>query len=125
MRFLVDQDVYKLTVDKLKELGHDVVTVKELGMARASDEDLITVAREQNRILVTRDKDFGEFLFFKDKISAGVIFLRVTPGTLGAVHRQLDIIDSLSHSLIYSSTHLPIHPFTHSLIYSLTHLPIT
>ena len=90
MHFLVDQDVYKLTVDRLKELGHDVITVKELGMARASDEDLLRVAEDQNRILVTRDKDFGEFLFFKDKISAGVIFLRVTPGTLSAVHRQLD-----------------------------------
>jgi predicted nuclease of predicted toxin-antitoxin system len=75
MHFLVDQDVYKLTVDRLKELGHDVITVKELGMARASDEDLLRVAEDQNRILVTRDKDF---------------FLRVTPGTLSAVHRQLD-----------------------------------
>ena len=37
MHFLVDQDVYKLTVDRLKELGHDVIRVKELGMARASD----------------------------------------------------------------------------------------
>ncbi len=89
MRFLVDQDVYKLTVDKLKEWEHDVVTVKELGIARAFDEDLLTVAKEQNRILITRDKGFGGLLFLKEKVSVGVIFLRITPRTLTEVHRQL------------------------------------
>lgn len=32
MRFLIDQDVYQVTVDQLKEWGHDVTTVRELEM---------------------------------------------------------------------------------------------
>lgn len=32
MRLLIDQDVYRVTIDQLKEWGHDVVTAKELGM---------------------------------------------------------------------------------------------
>jgi len=39
MKFLIDHDVYKITVDFLKHLGNDVVTVKELGLHMASDEE--------------------------------------------------------------------------------------
>ncbi len=59
MRFLIDQDVYRITIDELKEWGHDVVTAKELGMQQASDQDLLRKAREIDRLLITRDKDFG------------------------------------------------------------------
>ncbi len=43
MLFLIDQDVYKITVDKLKEWGHDVVTAENLGMQRASEEKALRV----------------------------------------------------------------------------------
>lgn len=89
MRFLSDQDVYKITIDMLKEMGHDVITAKELGMQRASDEDLLKFAREDDRLLITRDKDFGALLFLKEEISAGVILLRGTPKTIGKLHHQL------------------------------------
>lgn len=89
MRFLIDQDVYKLTIDYLREWGHDVVTIKELGMSRASDEDFLTTARETNRLLITRDKDFGGLLFLKEEAATGVIFLRGTPKTFGEVHQEL------------------------------------
>ena len=89
MRFLVDQDVYRLTIDKLKEWGHDVVTLKEFGSSRASDEDLLKIGKDQNRILITRDKDFGGLLFLKEKESKGVIFLRIGPKSLEEVHREL------------------------------------
>lgn len=37
MKFLLDQDVYGTTVRFLKELGHDVVPVAQIGLARAQD----------------------------------------------------------------------------------------
>lgn len=89
MRILADQDVYKLTIDKLKEWGHDVVTAKELGMQRASDEDLLNAAREDNRLLITRDKDFGALIFLREEVSTGIILLRVVPKTIEKVHREL------------------------------------
>jgi len=89
MRFLADHDVYKLTIEYLREWGHDVITIKELGMSRASDEDLLNKARETNRLLITRDKDFGGLLFLKEKIATGVIFLRGNPRTFAEVHQEL------------------------------------
>jgi predicted nuclease of predicted toxin-antitoxin system len=57
MRFLLDQDVYALTARFLADAGHDVVQVEQLGLSQASDEEILKTAQEQNRILVTRDRD--------------------------------------------------------------------
>ena len=73
MHFLADQDVYRITIDVLKEWGHDVVPIKEIGMARARDENLLSAARKVDRILITRDKDFGELLFLKEEMGTGVL----------------------------------------------------
>ena len=92
MRFLIDQDVYQVTVDQLKQWGHDVTTARELEMHRASDESLLAKAREADRLLVTRDKDFGALTFLKELLSTGVILLRLTPMTIEDVHRELGLL---------------------------------
>jgi len=63
MRLLLDQDVYTSTARFLSELGHDVVPVARIGLARAKDEELLAVAHTQGRILVTRDRDYGSLDF--------------------------------------------------------------
>lgn len=88
MKFLADQDVYAGTTRYLRSLGHDVVTASELGLSRASDEALLQLARNQKRILVTRDRDYGALVFVKS-LGAGVLYLRVLPSTQDAVHTEL------------------------------------
>ena len=90
MRLLLDQDMYKMTSDQLREWGHNVVTVREIGMERAEDQDLLKKAKEASRILVTRDKDFGRLVFLKGELSTGVIFLRITPGSAELAHQELN-----------------------------------
>jgi uncharacterized protein with PIN domain len=65
MRFLLDHDVYAITARYLMTLGHDVQTVAQLGLAEADDEELLAAAREQDRLLVTRDRDFGNLVFVR------------------------------------------------------------
>jgi predicted nuclease of predicted toxin-antitoxin system len=89
MNFLSDHDVYKVTVDLLRKWGHDVKTVKEIGMHQATDKELLRIAIESNRILVTRDKDFGSLVFLEELLSVGVILLRITPLSVEDVHREL------------------------------------
>ena len=89
MHFLIDQDVYSVTVNWLRELGHDVLTAKEIGMERAADQKLLRKAREYSRVFVTRDKDFGALVFLRKELSAGVILLRMDPRTIDSVHEQL------------------------------------
>ncbi len=65
MKFLLDQDVYASTARFLIELGHNVVPAAQIGLSRADDEELLKVAQEQGRILITRDRDFGDLVFMK------------------------------------------------------------
>ncbi len=65
MRFLIDQDVYAITIRFLSGLGHDVVTAAQIGLAQAEDLELLRVAQGQVRIFVTRDRDFGGLVFVR------------------------------------------------------------
>jgi predicted nuclease of predicted toxin-antitoxin system len=89
MKFLLDQDVYASTARLLNGLGHDVVPVAQIGLSQADDSELLRIAQEQNRILVTRDRDFGG-LVFVENLGAGVIYLRILPSTQNAVHNELE-----------------------------------
>jgi predicted nuclease of predicted toxin-antitoxin system len=91
MRFLLDQDVYALTARLLRGLGHDVVLAFEIGGSQAPDSDLLRTAQEQERIFVTRDRDFGSLVFVQE-IRVGVIYLRIQPTTLTSVHQKLGAI---------------------------------
>lgn len=88
MKFLLDQDVYATTLRFLTDLGHDVVPVAKIGLSRASDSDLLKTAREQSRIFLTRDRDFGGLVFVQD-LGVGVIYLRMLPSTQNSVHQEL------------------------------------
>jgi len=91
MRFLLDQDVYAATARFLRDLGHDVVSVAKIGCSQAADEELLSIAQEQRRIFVTRDRDFGGLVFVRD-IRTGVIYLRILPSTLRAGHKELETV---------------------------------
>lgn len=90
MKLLADQDVYDVTIKWLRGKGHDVVTAKELGLERASDEELLSKAKELGRIMLTRDKGFGALVFLKPEKAPGVILVRGSPGTIEEVHRELE-----------------------------------
>ena len=77
MRFLVDESTGKLFADLLRKLGYDVIFVGDI-MPAATDEEILSAAKKENRILVTDDKDFGELIFRLQKPSTGVILLRTS-----------------------------------------------
>ena len=63
MRFLLDEcAASKPLHTTLVELGHDVLSVRD-HFPRASDEELLMLAYEEKRVLITEDNDFGELVF--------------------------------------------------------------
>lgn len=89
MKFLADQDVYATTVQFLRRLGHDVVSVAQIGLSQADDSHLLRAAQVQRRVFITRDRDFGG-LVFVGHVGKGVIYLRMLPSTQDAVHEELE-----------------------------------
>ena len=88
MRFVLDHDVYAATWRLLREAGHDAVRAAECDLQTAGDIVLLRFAHDASRILVTRDRDFGRLVYSRG-IAGGVVYLRVTPNSLNAVHREL------------------------------------
>src|ERR1041384_4156787 len=77
MRFLVDECTGPAVVEWLRGEGHNVFSV--FAEAQGSmDEDVLSRARAENRILITNDKDFGEMIFRERREHNGVIFLRLS-----------------------------------------------
>jgi predicted nuclease of predicted toxin-antitoxin system len=88
LRFLPDQDVYAVTCRLLRGLGHDVAAAADLNLSRSPDTGLLMRAAEEKRLFVTRDKDYGG-LVFVERLSKGVLYLRISPETLAATHEEL------------------------------------
>jgi predicted nuclease of predicted toxin-antitoxin system len=75
LRFLADESCDFGVVRALRSHGYDVLTVSEI-TTRSVDRELIDQAYQENRILITEDKDFGWLVYVSRANSAGVILIR-------------------------------------------------
>ena len=80
MKFLLDVCADSRSLRAvLTDLGHDVLSARER-FPNASDEALLALAREENRVLITEDKDFGELVFLRGLPHPGIVRLvEMTP----------------------------------------------
>ncbi|MFZ3076900.1 MAG: DUF5615 family PIN-like protein [Candidatus Aenigmatarchaeota archaeon] len=76
MRFLIDECTGKRLAKLLEKEGYDVIFAGDI-MSSASDEEIIKKCEDDDRILVTDDKDFGEMVFRLGKPIRGVILIRI------------------------------------------------
>lgn len=77
MRFLTDENTPRMVAELLRELGHDVLDVREVRMAGASDQSVSDFARQEQRVLITQDLDFANILQYPPSEYAGIVVLRV------------------------------------------------
>ena len=104
MKFLADEGLDLPLVELLRKRGHQVIYAAE-EMNGASDNAILQRAVEENCILLTKDKDFGEMVIRKQKNSNGVILIRIEK--LNLRHNCLliaDLIDKYSSELSNSFT---------------------
>jgi predicted nuclease of predicted toxin-antitoxin system len=82
MKFLFDQSADFRLIAHLRELGHDVTAISRNYPHGLADEDVLAIARDEQRILLVADRDFGELIFQHGLARAGVIFFRLPGATL-------------------------------------------
>ena len=75
MRWLADECVAAPLVVYLRTGGHDVLYIAE-SAAGLNDSDVIALALRENRLLLTEDKDFGDFVFRRERTVPGVVLMR-------------------------------------------------
>jgi len=76
MKLLADEGVDKPIVDLLRSSGFDVHYILETH-AGSFDEVVLLIANEENRLLLTQDKDFGELVYRLKKVHQGIILIRL------------------------------------------------
>ncbi len=76
MRFLIDECTGPVVARWLRDRSHEVFSVYDESPG-TTDNDILTKAFSENRILVTNDKDFGEMVYREKRPHHGVIFLRL------------------------------------------------
>lgn len=80
MRLLIDVGV-GLSVERwCRQEGFNVLAVRDLNPAMP-DSEIITLADEQQRFLITMDKDFGEWVVRHSRGHEGVLLLRMEGAT--------------------------------------------
>jgi predicted nuclease of predicted toxin-antitoxin system len=60
MKILVDENIPRMTVNRLRELGHDVKDIRGTADQGLGDPGLWRVAMTEGRLLITTDKGFTE-----------------------------------------------------------------
>lgn len=81
-KLLTDENIDPLIVAYLREYGFDVSDVKENGWFGKKDVDLMPIAFQEQRVIITHDSDFGTIIFTKGEPFIGVLYLR--PGHFDA-----------------------------------------
>lgn len=76
MRFLADENVSRLVIERLRSGGHDVISIAET-RSGAPDKDILDAADAHGRILITEDRDFGEMVIRQRVGARGVMLLEL------------------------------------------------
>lgn len=76
MKIVADEGVDRQVVEELRRENHEVTYIAELAPG-VSDDDVLHVANEQDALLLTTDKDFGELVFRLNRAAAGIILMRL------------------------------------------------
>jgi predicted nuclease of predicted toxin-antitoxin system len=62
VRFLLDNNLSQGLAVGLREAGHDVLHVRDMDLGAADDETVLAFARDEDRVLMSADTDFGGIL---------------------------------------------------------------
>jgi predicted nuclease of predicted toxin-antitoxin system len=77
MNFLADMGISPKIVDSLRQIGHQADHLQQQGLHRLKDPQILEKARNEGRILLTHDLDFGDLLAASGADLPSVVIFRL------------------------------------------------
>lgn len=105
MKIVADEGIEKPVVLRLRAEGHQVIHIAEIAPG-STDLEVLELANQEESLLITYDKDFGDLVFYRRFHSQGVMLLRL-PQTLSSVEKAdlvVDVIREKREELFQSFT---------------------
>jgi predicted nuclease of predicted toxin-antitoxin system len=97
VRFIADENVAGFVIQSLVDAGHDVVSVHDVKLTGAPDDAIIRFGIDNDRVIITHDRDFGGLLRYPVRENSGVLLIRLrlpSPKNVWrALQRTLDSLD--------------------------------
>jgi len=90
MRILVDENIPRMTVVRLREPGHDVKDIRGTTHQGLADPDLWDVVPNEQRLLISTDKGFTQY---REVSHHGILIVRLRQPNRKKVH------DCVMHAL--------------------------
>lgn len=102
LKFLIDECLGLVIAHWLIENNYEVISaVKE--MRGKKDIEILSRAFEENRVVITSDKDFGDIVFNKKMQHCGIIFLKLTINTSNAKIKAIENLLKYHHDDIFGN----------------------
>ena len=90
MRLVLDEDIPRAFAETFRELGFEVIDIRDEGLRGASDEAIFDFTKECEAVLVTSDLGLANPLRFDLRRLAGIIVNRL-PQTLSMAERRREL----------------------------------
>jgi predicted nuclease of predicted toxin-antitoxin system len=91
-KFITDENIQGKVVEHLITSGYDIFDIKKEGLSTMSDDEILELAIEKHRVIITQDSDFGTTFFQSGFQLTGIIYVR--PGHVNS-QDVIKIIDTL------------------------------
>ena len=104
MKFLADMGISPLTVNLLNQQGYDAKHLSSEGLHQMEDADILEKARQEERILLTADLDFGYLMAVSHFQMPSVILFRLPDMRPASVNAHLtQVIQRFASDLVAGS----------------------
>jgi predicted nuclease of predicted toxin-antitoxin system len=95
---LADENIHPDIVGRLRAMGRDVRTVHDEGLAGSADVAVLERARQQGRVALTHDSDFGTLAVHAGAPFLGIVYLRpghISPSFVWEVIGAIESTDAV------------------------------
>jgi predicted nuclease of predicted toxin-antitoxin system len=101
------------TVNWLRNCGYEAVHLVEEGWERLPDDEILVKARNEERILLTVDLDFGYLLAVSGEQLPSVILFRLGNESYEIIHQRLDEVLNLCAEDLVAGAIISVTDETH------------
>ena len=99
LKVLIDESIDSRIVKELRIGNFEIFSVSELNKG-ITDKEVLQLSRDLDSILLTEDRDFGEWVFAHQEKAVGVIYLRYKVEEISRIiHALLNILVKKNQSL--------------------------